>query len=61
MSLTACAGAGSSVCPSLVTYSGAVQEQAADELQAMPADAVLPGMMADYSRLRDQVRACRGG
>ena len=60
MSLTACAAVGSSpVCPSLVTYSPAVQEQAADELDALPADSVLPGMLADYSRLRDQVRACR--
>ena len=59
-SLTACAAAGSSpVCPSLVTYSPAVQSQAADELQAMPSGAVVPQMMADYSRLRDQVRACR--
>ena len=60
-SLTACASVASSpVCPSLVTYSDAVQDKAADELQALPEGAVLPQMMADYSRLRDQVRACRG-
>ena len=60
MSLASCASTVSEpVCPSLVTYSDAVQDKAADELQALPEGAVLPQMTADYSRLRDQVRACR--
>ena len=60
MSLASCASTVSEpVCPSLVTYSSETQARAADELEAMPSGAVLPQMMADYSRLRDQVRACR--
>lgn len=47
-------------CPSLVTYSPAFQSKAADELETLPADAALGTIVADYKRLRDQVRACRG-
>lgn len=48
------------MCPSMVEYTRAERDLAADEIAQMPAGAVVPDMMADYSRLRDQVRACRG-
>lgn len=63
MLLTGCATAPSSttvtVCPSIVEYSRERQARAGAELRAMPPTAELPGMFADYGRLRDQVRACR--
>lgn len=64
MLLTGCTEVRSSVvpvCPSLVEYSTERQRQAEQELRALPRSAVVPGMMADYGRLRDQVRAgCNG-
>ncbi len=48
------------VCPREVEYSAAVQAQAAVELATLPKDSVIRGrFMPDYSRLRDQARACR--
>ena len=61
MLLTGCGAAGSRtvvVCPTLVEYQPDTQRRAADELAAMATGAVVPMMMADYGRLRDQVRAC---
>lgn len=62
ISLTACATAssdpGSSVCPPVVAYDQALRERAAAELEALPEDAVLVGMMADYAVMRAQARAC---
>ncbi len=61
LSLSACATAGSdsAPCPPVVEYSPAEQTRAAAEVEALPENAVLVGMMSDYAVLRDQVRACR--
>lgn len=62
ISLTACATGGSdrgsAVCPPVVAHDKAVREQAAVELEALPEDAALVGMMADYAVMRAQARAC---
>ena len=44
------------VCPTPVVYSAEMQARAADELEALPADAALREMMADYLRERAQLR-----
>ena len=49
---------GSAVCPPVVAYDQAVRERAAAELKALPEDAALVGMMADYAVMRAQARAC---
>ncbi len=56
--LTGCATANSS-CPPLREYSREFQVQMALELEALPERAALSEAMADYSVLRQQVRACR--
>lgn len=53
------ASSDSSACPTVVEYTREEQARAADELEALPVDSVLEGMLADYGVLRDQVRACR--
>lgn len=59
--ISACATGNSDACPREVDYSPAQQQQAADELLALPRDSMIRGtFMPDYGRLRDQVRACRG-
>lgn len=62
--LTACAMGGSdpggAVCPPVVAYDQAVRDRAAVELEALPDDAALVGMMADYTFMRAQARACIG-
>ena len=62
--LTACATGdsdpGGVVCPPVVAYDQAVRERAAAELKALPEDAALVGMMADYAVMRAQARACAG-
>jgi hypothetical protein len=61
MLTSGCAMASSNICPREVEYSAETQRRAADELQALPRDGIVRGvMMPDYGRLRDQVRACRG-
>ena len=64
ISLTACATGGSdpggAVCPPVVAYDQAAPEKSAAELQALPEDAALFGMMADYAVMRAQARACSG-
>jgi len=47
-------------CPVLVPYSAAQQAQAADELDKLPAGAMLRTFMKDYGGLRAGVRACSG-
>ena len=48
------------VCPQIVEYSAAVQDQAALELQQLPPDGAVRGrILPDASRMRDEVRACR--
>lgn len=64
--LASCATAGSDTvyiakCPALVSYPPAVMSQAADEIMAMPPDAVLPVFMSDYGTLRAQCRALVDG
>lgn len=60
--LTACAEVGSDpphgACPPVVAYSEAEQARVADEVAALPEDALIVGWLADYAVLRDQVRAC---
>lgn len=59
--LSACAPAGSEpACPALVPYSHAVQVQAAEELAALPARAVLARMIEDYGDLRARIRGACG-
>lgn len=60
MSTSGCATAVSSACPREVDYSRQQQEQAADELSRMEPGIVRDRLIPDYSRLRDQSRACRG-
>lgn len=65
--LTACVAAGSSgvtvqtavvACPHVKDYPPAVQARAADELEALPPDATLRGLVVDYGELREAARAC---
>ncbi|MGR3421450.1 MAG: hypothetical protein ACU0HS_16720 [Paracoccus sp. (in: a-proteobacteria)] len=61
ISLTACATGGSdpggAVCPPVVVYGQAARERAAVELEALPENAALVGMMADYAVMRAQASA----
>lgn len=63
--LSACATGGSdrggAVCPPVVAYNQSVRNRAAVELEALPEDAALVGMMADYAVIRAQARVCQGG
>ena len=60
--LTACAGVSSdarpSACPPVVGYSQAEQARVAEEVAALPEEALIPDWLADYAVLRDQARAC---
>lgn len=59
--LTGCATGGSDTrapCPPVVDYTAADQVRAADELEALPEDAIVVRMLSDYAVLRDQARAC---
>ncbi len=62
ISLTACAtdrsDPGGAVCPPVVVYDQVVRDRAAMELEALPEDAALVGMMADYAVMRAQARVC---
>lgn len=44
-------------CPEIVDYSNEELAQAADELDMLPAGAIVERMVADYGRMRDQVKA----
>jgi hypothetical protein len=60
--LSACATGGSDTrahCPPVVDYTAAEQARAADEVEALPEDAVIVRMLSNYAVLRDQARACR--
>ena len=48
-------------CGSVVEWSPEIQAQAADELDALPADAVLLRFIEDYGAMREEARACREG
>ncbi len=59
LALTACtAPPPITACPPIVEYTAEQQTRAADELDALPADAALREMMADYARVRNQLRVC---
>ncbi|MBL8304346.1 MAG: hypothetical protein JNM26_16460, partial [Ideonella sp.] len=45
-------------CPPVVPYSAEQQARAANELAALPQDAALRALMADYARVRQQLRVC---
>ena len=57
---SACGTVGSDhgACPPAVEYPAAVQERAAVEIEALPRESVVVGMMADYYVLRRQARGC---
>ena len=60
--LSACAMGGSdgqANCPPVVKYSAADQARAADEVDALPKDAMVVRMLSDYVVLRNQARVCR--
>ena len=62
ISLTACttgsSDRGGSVCTPVVAYDQAVRDRAAAEMEALPDNAALVGMMADYAVMRAQARVC---
>ena len=62
--LTGCATGGSepripTICPPVVAYSREFQARAADELDLLPEGSAIAEMLADYSVMRDQARACQ--
>ena len=46
------------VCPPVVEYTRELQARAADELDLLPEGSAIAEMLADYSVMRDQARAC---
>ena len=63
ISLIACATATfdprmATVCPPCVEHSREVQAHAADELDLLPERSAIAEMLADYSVMREQARAC---
>jgi hypothetical protein len=49
----------SGACPSLPEYSPELQDQAADEVEKLPAGSVTAGvLLPDYGRMRAAVREC---
>lgn len=62
--LSGCATVGSeygrlATCPPVVNYGREFQVRAADELALLPERSAIAEMLADYSVMRDQSRACR--
>ena len=49
------------VCPPVVEYNREFQARAADELDLLPDGSAIAEMLADYSVMRDQARACQCG
>ena len=63
ISLTACATVTfdphvATVCPPVVEYSREFQARAADELDLLLEGSAIAEMLADYSVMREQARAC---
>ena len=63
--LTGCVTAGFdaggvAACPPVVEYSTEFQAQAAEELAILPENSATAEMMADYTVMREQARACTG-
>lgn len=50
----------SDACPTLYSYPQEVQDQAANELQALPEGSALSVMIGHYGVVRNEIRACRG-
>ena len=50
---------GNATCPPVVEYSTDDQSLAAEEVEALPEAALIVQMLADYSVLRDQAKACK--
>ncbi|NQW11170.1 MAG: hypothetical protein HQ481_15000 [Alphaproteobacteria bacterium] len=66
ISLTGCATVASddrvaTVCPPVVEYTREFQARAADEIDLLPESSAIAEMLADYSVMREQARACRAG
>ena len=64
ISLTGCATGDSeprvvTICPPVVEYSREFQGRAAEELGMLPDGSAIAEMLADFSVMRDQARACR--
>ena len=64
ISLTGCATGVSepriaTVCPPVVEYAREFQARAAEELGMLAEGSAIAEMLADYSVMRDQARACR--
>lgn len=58
--LTGCATGGSSLaCPPVAAYDQQFLARAAAELEILPPGSAIEALLADYSVLREQVRACR--
>lgn len=62
--LSGCAAAGFeagrvSACPPVVEYSREFQARAAEELTSLPDGSAIAEMLADYSVMQEQARACR--
>lgn len=62
--LSGCAMDGSepgiaTACPPVVEYTRELQARVADELDLLPERSAIAEMLADYSVMRDQARACR--
>lgn len=59
LSLTGCAAAPSDPpCPPVVLYPQETQRAAAAELERLPRGGAIERMLADYSVMREQARAC---
>lgn len=58
--LTGCATVGSNACPTLYAYSEDIQQEAADQLAALPDGSALVVMIGHYGVNRNQIRVCRG-
>ena len=48
-----------SACPPPVEYSPETSARLADELEALPPESIIPGIIGDYRLLREQLRACQ--
>ena len=46
------------VCPPVVEYTRELQARAANEVEVLPDGSAISEMLADYSVMRDQARAC---
>ena len=58
MYLSACATVVSEpLCPPLAVYSQDFQNQAADELDALPEGSAVVSLIEDYGQLRDRIRS----